>query len=29
MSRADVAQFVLTELEHGDHLLTAPTIAAP
>jgi putative NADH-flavin reductase len=28
VSRADVAGFVLTELEHGDHLLTAPTIAA-
>jgi len=28
ISRADVAGFVLTELEHGDNLLTAPTIAA-
>ena len=28
VSRADVADFVLTELEHGDHLLSAPTIAA-
>jgi len=27
ISRADVADFVLTELEHGDHLLAAPTIA--
>jgi putative NADH-flavin reductase len=27
VSRADVAEFVLTELEHGDHLLSAPTIA--
>jgi len=29
ISRADVAQFVLGELEDGTHLLTAPTIAAP
>jgi putative NADH-flavin reductase len=29
VSRADVAEFVLAELEHGDHLLTAPTITAP
>ena len=28
VSRADVAGFVLTELEHGDHLLSAPTVAA-
>jgi NAD(P)H-binding len=28
ISRADVAKFVLTELEHGSHLLSAPTIAA-
>jgi putative NADH-flavin reductase len=28
VSRADVAGFVLTELENGDHLLSAPTIAA-
>ncbi len=27
VSRADVAQFVLAELEHGDHLLSAPTVA--
>lgn len=27
VSRADVAEFVLHELEHGDHLLTAPTVA--
>jgi len=26
ISRADVAQFVIRELEHGDHLLTAPTL---
>ncbi|HWM97643.1 MAG TPA: NAD(P)H-binding protein [Streptosporangiaceae bacterium] len=29
ISRTDVAQFVLIELEHGDHLLASPTIAAP
>lgn len=28
ISRADVAEFALTELEHGSHLLSAPTIAA-
>ena len=28
VSRADVAEFVLTELEHGNHLLSAPTVAA-
>jgi len=28
VSRADIAEFVLTELEHGDHLLSAPTVAA-
>jgi putative NADH-flavin reductase len=28
VSRADVANFALTELEHGNHLLSAPTIAA-
>ena len=28
ISRADVAQFVIHELEHGDHLLTAPTVTA-
>jgi putative NADH-flavin reductase len=28
VSRADVAQFVVTELEQGTDLLTAPTIAA-
>ena len=28
ISRADAAQFVIHELEHGEHLLTAPTIAA-
>lgn len=28
ISRADVAQFVIHELQHGDHLLTAPTITA-
>ena len=28
VSRADVAGFVLTELETGDHLLSAPTVAA-
>ena len=28
VSRADVAGFVLTELEHGDYLLSAPTVAA-
>jgi putative NADH-flavin reductase len=28
ISRADVAQFVLGDLEDGTHLLTAPTIAA-
>jgi uncharacterized protein YbjT (DUF2867 family) len=28
ISRADVAEFALTELEHGNHLLSAPTIAA-
>ncbi len=28
ISRADVAEFVLTELEHGSHLRSAPTIAA-
>ncbi len=28
ISRADVAEFVLTELEHGNHLLSAPTITA-
>ncbi len=28
ISRADVAEFVLTELEHGNHLLSAPTVAA-
>jgi putative NADH-flavin reductase len=28
ISRADVAEFVLTELEDGGHLFTAPTIAA-
>jgi putative NADH-flavin reductase len=27
-SRADVAEFVLTELEHGHYLLSAPTVAA-
>lgn len=26
--RADIAEFVLAELEHGDHLLSAPTVAA-
>lgn len=26
VSRADVAQFVVTELGHGTHLLTAPTV---
>jgi putative NADH-flavin reductase len=28
ISRADVAQFVIHELEHGQHLLTAPTVTA-
>jgi putative NADH-flavin reductase len=28
ISRADVAQFVVDELEHGEHLLTAPTVTA-
>jgi uncharacterized protein YbjT (DUF2867 family) len=28
ISRADVAEFVLTELDHGNHLLSAPTVAA-
>jgi uncharacterized protein YbjT (DUF2867 family) len=28
VSRADVTEFVLAELEHGDHLLSAPTVAA-
>lgn len=28
VSRADVAAFVLTELESGDHLLSAPTVTA-
>ena len=28
VSRADVAEFVLNELDHGNHLLSAPTIAA-
>ncbi len=28
VSRADVAEFVLTELEHGNYLLSAPTVAA-
>ena len=28
ISRADVAQFVIHELEHGEHLLTAPTVTA-
>jgi uncharacterized protein YbjT (DUF2867 family) len=28
ISRADVAQFAIHELEHGDHLLTAPTLTA-
>ena len=28
ISRADVAQLVLSDLEDGTHLLTAPTIAA-
>ncbi len=28
ISRDDVAQFVIHELEHGEHLLTAPTITA-
>ncbi len=28
ISRADVAEFVLTELEHGNHPLSAPTVAA-
>ncbi len=28
VSRAEVADFALTELVHGDHLLSAPTIAA-
>ncbi len=28
VSRADVAEFVLTELENGSHLLSAPTVAA-
>jgi putative NADH-flavin reductase len=28
VSRADVAEFVLTELENGNHLLSAPTVAA-
>ena len=27
-SRDDVAEFVLTELEHGHYLLSAPTVAA-
>ena len=27
VSRADIAEFVLDELEHGHHLLTAPTVA--
>jgi hypothetical protein len=27
-SRPGVAEFVVTELEHGSHLLTAPTVAA-
>lgn len=28
ISRADVAQFVIDELEHGEHLLTAPAVTA-
>ena len=28
ISRADVAQFVIHELEYGEHLLTAPTVTA-
>jgi uncharacterized protein YbjT (DUF2867 family) len=28
ISRADVAQFVIHELEHGEHLLTSPTVTA-
>ncbi len=28
ISRADVAEFVLTELERGDHLLSSPTVTA-